>query len=484
MQTAAAIVAEVEPNNSSDQAQPISIASEVHGKIDRPGDVDVFRFEAKKGEEFVFEVFAEREKSSLDSRLEVRDAKGNSIERVVLEATHSSWLSFRGKDSKTSDDFRIQHQSEMEINEFVYCNGEVIKLWMYPRGPDSGFMVYPGEGDRFSMFDTTPLSHPLGQPVYTVRALPAGAQPPPSGLPVFRLNYENDDDSSRMGGHDSVLHFKAPEDGSYQIRLSDARGFGDENATYRLVCRRSHPDFEVKLAKGSKPAVSPGSGREFEIKVVRKDLFDGPIRVDVEGLPAGFHATTPIIVEAGQTFAYGSVYASSDAVAPDPAAAAKSQFISTAMISGKEVRHASPALDEVKLGSPAKIALEVVAKSGDPSPSASAAAKPLELTLHPGETITAVIRANRVNFKDRIELGKEDSGRNLPHGVYVDNLGLSGLLIPEETVEREFFLTAAKWVPEGDRLIFFRGKPDGGQTTPAILLHIRNKKDLHSHPTA
>ncbi|NBV85450.1 MAG: hypothetical protein EBS01_04130 [Verrucomicrobia bacterium] len=440
--------------------------------------MDAFRFEAKKGEEFVFEVFAEREKSTLDSRLEVRDATGNPIERVVLEATHSSWLSFRGKDSKTSDDFRIQHQSEMEINELVYCNGEVIKLWMYPRGPDSGFMVYPGEGDRFSMFDTTPLSHPLGQPVYTVRALPAGTQPPASGLPVFRLHYENDDDSSRMGGHDSVLHFKAPADGAYQIRLSDARGFGDEKATYRLLCRRAHPDFEVKLTKGGKPSVSPGSGREFEIKVNRKDQFEGPVRVDIEGLPAGFHATTPIFIEAGQTFAYGSVYASSDAVAPDPAIAAKSRFVASAMIGGKEVRHESPALDEIKLGTPAKVVLEVTAKLGGAFQGSAAAEKPLELTLHPGETITAVIRANRVNFNERIELGKEDSGRNLPHGVYVDNLGLSGLLIPEGTVEREFFLTAAKWVPEGDRLIFFRGKPDGGQTTPPVLLHIRNKKDL------
>jgi hypothetical protein len=48
-------------------------------------------------------------------------------------------------------------------------------------------------------------------------------------------------------------------------------------------------------------------------------------------------------------------------------------------------------------------------------------------------------------------------------------------LIPEGAVEREFFLTAAKWVPEGDRLIFFRGKGDGGQTTPAVLLHVRHR---------
>jgi hypothetical protein len=70
-------------------------------------------------------------------------------------------------------------------------------------------------------------------------------------------------------------------------------------------------------------------------------------------------------------------------------------------------------------------------------------------------------------------LGKEDSGRNLPHGVYVDNIGLNGLLILEGETEREFALTAAKWVPEGRRLIFFRATGDGGQASPAVWLNVK-----------
>ena len=38
------------------------------------------------------------------------------------------------KDSDTSDDFRLQNWGEMEINEFLYAKGEVVKLWLYPRG--------------------------------------------------------------------------------------------------------------------------------------------------------------------------------------------------------------------------------------------------------------------------------------------------------------------------------------------------------------
>ena len=35
-------------------------------------------------------------------------------------------------------DFRLFNWEEMHLNEYLYANGEVVKLWLYPRGPDSG----------------------------------------------------------------------------------------------------------------------------------------------------------------------------------------------------------------------------------------------------------------------------------------------------------------------------------------------------------
>ena len=58
-----------------------------------------------------------------------------------------SWVTFRGKDSNTSGDFRFKWD-EMNLNQYLYVNGEVVKLWYYPRGPDSGYIVYPGTGNR------------------------------------------------------------------------------------------------------------------------------------------------------------------------------------------------------------------------------------------------------------------------------------------------------------------------------------------------
>lgn len=459
---------EQEPNNDPNTAQKVSLPAEIRGKISHPGDADTFRFEAKKGERWTFEVFAQREKSSLDSRLEIRDVEGAPVPRLLLQATRSSWLTFRGKDANTSDDFRVQNYAEMEINEWLYCNGEVVKLWMYPRGPDSGFIVYPGQGTRHTYFDTTPLAHPLGQPVYTVIPLPPDAKPPANGLPIFKLPFENDDDSSREAGRDSVLQFTAPADAAYLLRITDSRGFGDENASYRIACRTSKPDFTVTISSGSKPSVSPGSGREFQLKAMRKDGFEGEIRVDLAELPPGFTASTPLVIEKEQTFAMGAIYADKGLTKPTPEVAARTKLVCKAVVEGREITHTYPGLGEIKVGPAAKVTAEVLAESGKQT----TPGQPVELVLHPGETISAKIRANRIDFKDRIEFGKEDSGRNLPHGVYVDNLGLNGLLIPEETTEREFSLTAAKWVPEGKRLIFFRAKGDGGQATHPVLLNI------------
>ena len=61
----------------------------------------------------------------------------------------------------------------------------------------------------------------------------------------------------------------------------------------------------------------------------------------------------------------------------------------------------------------------------------------------------------------------------MPHGVFVDNIGLNGLLIVEGTNEREFFITVSKWVPEQTRLFHLRSAEEGNQTSLPVMLHVR-----------
>ncbi len=70
---------ETEPNDRPESAQSIALPIIVNGRIDHPGDRDVFRFEGKAGGEIVAEVFARRLDSPLDSTLRITDAAGHQL---------------------------------------------------------------------------------------------------------------------------------------------------------------------------------------------------------------------------------------------------------------------------------------------------------------------------------------------------------------------------------------------------------------------
>ena len=70
---------EQEPNDSPEHAQRVTLPIIVNGRIDRPGDRDVFRFEGQAGQEIVAEVYARRLDSPLDSVLKLTDSAGRQL---------------------------------------------------------------------------------------------------------------------------------------------------------------------------------------------------------------------------------------------------------------------------------------------------------------------------------------------------------------------------------------------------------------------
>ncbi|HVR35066.1 MAG TPA: pre-peptidase C-terminal domain-containing protein, partial [Methylomirabilota bacterium] len=74
-------VPEREPNNDREAAQRIELPAAIAGRMQVAADVDVFRFEAQKGERLVFDVHASRGGSPLDSSLALWDAEGRELAR-------------------------------------------------------------------------------------------------------------------------------------------------------------------------------------------------------------------------------------------------------------------------------------------------------------------------------------------------------------------------------------------------------------------
>ena len=89
-------------------------------------------------------------------------------------------------------------------------------------------IFFSNSGKRRAWFDTTATAHALDDPCYVVEPRPLGAKLVPNGLPVFTLNYVNDDDGERELGTDSRLLFTAPADAKYLARVTDTRGMGGD----------------------------------------------------------------------------------------------------------------------------------------------------------------------------------------------------------------------------------------------------------------
>jgi hypothetical protein len=67
-------------NDTIERAQQIIPPKIINGRIARPGDVDVFQFQGRAGDEVVAEVYSRRLNSPLDSLLRLTDASGKVLE--------------------------------------------------------------------------------------------------------------------------------------------------------------------------------------------------------------------------------------------------------------------------------------------------------------------------------------------------------------------------------------------------------------------
>jgi WD40 repeat protein len=457
------------PNHSPGQAMEIPIPSAISGRIDSPGNADFFRFKAKAGQQLIVETEAAHRGSPMDTKIEILHSDGSPVQRLQLQAVRDSAITFRPIDSR-QDEFRVENWTEMELNQYLYLQGEVCRIFRMPRGPDSGFVFYSANGRRRDYFDTSGTAHALDEPCYIVQSHAPGEKLIPNGLPVFPVFYANDDDADRQLGTDSRVHFTAPSDGDYLIRVTDNRGFGGERYWYRLVVRKPRPDFEVTL-NNKDLSPSAGNGREFSLTANRIDGFDGEIKIEVAGVPPGFQIASPLVIQAGHEEAKGTINCDTNSVTPDAEAIKKISIIAHAWLDGVEMTKSVAGFEKISVGEPSKllVALEPYNEKATNFVLRPVADKPLEITIAPGGTVPAWIKLERHGHDDLASFDAE----NLPHGIIVDNIGLNGVLIPKEESRREIFLQAARWVPDTDRLFYVRAAEAGNPASLPVLLHVR-----------
>jgi len=181
---------ETEFNDTTEDSQRIEMPKIINGRIDRPGDIDLYHFEAGAGAEVVAEVYARRLNSPLDALLRLTDASGKVLE----------W----------NDDHVIEDN---------YLYKDIMGL----------------------------VTHHA----------------------------------------DSYLTAELPKNGTYYIHLSDSQSHGGMAYAYRLRITAPQPDFALCVTPSSLSTIA-GGNVPVCIHALRKDGFDGEIKVMLKDIPAGF----------------------------------------------------------------------------------------------------------------------------------------------------------------------------------------------------
>jgi hypothetical protein len=132
-----------EPNDQPDTAQEVNLPTVINGRIDRPDDKDVFRFNANGT--VVAEVLARRAGSPLDSSLSLTDATGKEIgfnddfrdDAQALTTHHADSLLTAVMSGKGPYCLTISDAQRKGGKDFIY------RLYIRPPRPDFDLRVVP-----------------------------------------------------------------------------------------------------------------------------------------------------------------------------------------------------------------------------------------------------------------------------------------------------------------------------------------------------
>ena len=471
---------EAEPNDEPAVAQVLAISSTVNGRIwtretaasagVARADQDFFRFTARKGQKLVLDVTAQQLGSPLDSIIEVLDAEGRVVPRAAIRCVAQTEIALNDPDSDRRS-MRLATWNELAVNDYLLIGDELLQIASLPTHPDDDVQLMRYRAGRLTLLDTSARNHSVGEAVYKVQIHPPGTRFEPNGMPAFQIDYVNDDGGARFGGKDSRLHFEAPADGDYFVRLRDVRGLDGERYAYRLTVREPAPDFEVTF--DPKSFNIPRGGRvSVTVTADRKDGFDDAIDVELRDLPAGLTATsgripagaaaTVLMLAAAEDAAFERQKATLPSMYPTAghatrgASAAPSvsgtydvpgvvalKLVGRATIDGRSVSHEAETTELIG----------VIALTPKPDLVVTTDAKRIEVTS--GREVTLTVTVERHNgFTGRVPI----SVMNLPHGVRVDDVGLNGVMITEQETSRVIHIVAEPWVQAQTQALLIVGR--------------------------
>lgn len=151
---------ELEPNDTFERAMPISLDTTINGRLEKPGDIDVYSFAARAGQRIVLELWTERIDSPARGVLELYHPRGRRLQVS------------RGRDDREPTlDFVVPEDGKYQIKLFDQTflgSGDHIYRLDVDTGPRVEFVVpavvRPGSSSRITLFGRNLHPHGSAQP--------------------------------------------------------------------------------------------------------------------------------------------------------------------------------------------------------------------------------------------------------------------------------------------------------------------------------
>lgn len=154
----------------------------------------------------------------------------------------------------------------------------------------SGCISAPGDRDVFSVTGKSGdsivaevFARRMGSPIDSlVRIIDTSGK-------VVAANDDQPDPESGLFTHhaDSCVSARLPASGKYFVQVSDSQDHGGADYSYWLRLGPPRPDFSLRVTPSSLNLVA-GRACVATVFAVRKDGWDGDIRIDVKDAPSGF----------------------------------------------------------------------------------------------------------------------------------------------------------------------------------------------------
>lgn len=309
-------VLEVEPNDELAAATVFTAPMALNGVISKPGDVDRFKFAAKKGQQYEINVYARSLRSALDSVLTINRASGAAMGTSDDIGSPDSYLRFNAPADEeytiTVSDFLKQGGTDFHYRvemtpvapKLTFGLPERIQYQAVttsiPQGNRMAFMVSTQRKDfagevALELKDLPPgvtfETVPFGPNQTTVPVLvTAAADAPLTGALVDLLGKCTDPKVAVEGHLDQT---------SELVRYQNNGPVWIHKAERMATATTEKIPFTIEVTEPKAPLVR-GGFMELKVKAVREKDFNLPITVKMLYTPNGTASSTGVTIPEGK----------------------------------------------------------------------------------------------------------------------------------------------------------------------------------------